>query len=116
MFKIYLDVCEFFLHIKYLPVIFQVVHFFESFATNITIEKGLIFIFAMISFVNQQIVLFVERSGTYFAVVGFNNSSRFFSAKMPGFRWIWMYSKHCSNLKIGDMFLVNKIKLNFQKF
>jgi len=74
-------------------VIFHIFQLFESLATNVAIEKVLVFIFAVISFVNQQIVLFAESSVTIFAIVSFNHCSNFFPTPNMG-RWVWMYNEH----------------------
>ena len=77
-----------------LPVIFHIFQLFKSLATNVAIEKVLVFIFVVISFVNQQIVLFAESSVTVFAIVSFNHSTNLFPTPNMG-RWIWMYNEHC---------------------
>ena len=76
-----------------LPVIFHIFQLFESLATNVAIEKVLVFIFVVISFVNQQIVLFAESSVTIFAIVCFNHCPNLFPTPNMG-RWVRMYNKH----------------------
>ena len=79
--------------ICYLPVIFHIFQLFKSLATNVAIEKVLVFVFVVISFVNQQIVLFAESSVTIFAIVSFNHCPNLFPTPNMG-RWVWMYNEH----------------------